>query len=916
MHPPKPASLARTATDREGARPGGLDEYRRKRDFGRTAEPSGDRRTREDTGDRRFVIQKHAASRLHFDLRLEQDGVLKSWAVPKGPSLEPGEKRLAVQVEDHPLEYADFEGVIPQGEYGGGTVMLWDEGRWHEADDGKAGEDRIDFVLEGRRLRGGWTLTRMSGRRSEGGKNWLLIKRHDDDAAPPDSAAPSEEDVSIASGRTMEQIAADPDARWTREGGREPRAASPHAAKDRDGPAGPDHGAHVPVEPPPGAREATLPREPKAQLATLAREAPAGDGWLHEIKFDGYRILARWDGEEVRLFSRNGKDWTDRFPEIAESLSRLPPVPALLDGEVVALESDGSSSFRRLQEALSEERTRGLVYQVFDLLHLRDHDLTRVPLEERKRTLHDLMATSEASGERVRYTDHIEGKGPAFLERACGMGLEGIISKRRDAPYAAGRNKGWLKAKCTRHRELVIGGYTDPAGSRTGFGALLLGAHDDDGRLVYVGKVGTGFDERRLLRLHEALVRIEVEASPFEPMPKGVGSVHWVRPVLVAEVEFTEWTGDGMLRHPTFRGLREDKEPTEIRLPSSDEHAARPESTRSRTARRAREGAAAASGGGAPGGASSARAAGGRRKRASKDEEEVAGVWLSSPHKVLYPEQNVSKLTLARYYEEVADRILPYVRNRPLSLVRCPQGFEKGCFYQKHPGEAMAKGVPRVLIDEKDGSAPYLYVRELPDLIALVQAGVLELHVWGSHVADVERPDLLVFDLDPGSDVPWEGLVRVARDLRDRLDDLGLSSFPRTTGGKGLHLVVPLEPKSDWEEAKAFARAVAQAHAHDDAKKVTINMAKSKRAGRIFLDYLRNGRGATAIASYSTRSREGAPVAVPVRWSEVGPQLSPDRYHVGNLRRRLSALRSDPWEGFEESRRPLSQDVLAAVGLR
>jgi bifunctional non-homologous end joining protein LigD len=893
-----------------------LDEYRKKRDFRRTPEPAGESRPARGSDEGLFVVQKHAAQSLHYDLRLEQDGVLRSWAVPKGPSLDPGEKRLAVQVEDHPLEYGEFEGVIPEGEYGGGTVMLWDRGRWRAR--GKTTDERLDFELEGSKLRGAWTLVRMSGPSAEEGRNWLLIKRSEDadgsgsrgkrrPASRPagngkGGNAGATWERSVSSGRTMRQIASDRDAIWTSEGLETSEKPRPPDAKSLK-----------------GSRVAKLPKELSPQLATLVDGAPDGDEWLHEIKFDGYRILARVESGVVQLLSRNGLDWTSRFPRIAELLENLASDTALLDGEVVSFESDGSTSFRGVQEALSEDRTERLVYQAFDLVHLGGRDLSRVPLLERKRALAGVLAASGFGGSgAVRYTDHLIGKGPGFFERACALGLEGIISKRLDGQYRPGRGKGWLKAKCTRHQELLIGGFSEPGGSRSGFGALLLGAYDQQGDLIYTGKVGTGFTDRQLQKIHAQLREVETAKSPFSPVPPGRG-VHWVRPVLVAEVEFTEWTRDGVLRHPTFRGLRDDREPEEIRLPSPREMQVEGVGGTGVPGGKAR----AESGSGSVAGsrADTSRATGGtkaprtgRKRSRAKEEIELAGVWLSSPEKVLYPEQGVTKLALANYYEDIAEWIMPYLENRPLALVRCPHGLSDDCFFQKHPTESLFKGMERIEIEESDGSAPYLYVRSLADIITLVQAGVLELHVWGSRVDDVEKPDILVFDLDPAPGVPWQELVRVARELRQRLQELGLESFVRTTGGKGLHLVVPLRRGVGWEEAKEFAQGVAVAHAQDDRSRLTTNMSKAKRKGRIFLDYLRNGRGATAIASYSSRAREGAPVAVPVRWDEVNGALRPDRYGVDNLRRRLAALRSDPWEGFDAARRPITKKMLAAVG--
>ena len=856
-----------------------LEEYRNKRDFRRTPEPTGrqGRRTSEETGV--FVVHKHAARRLHYDLRLEHDGVLESWAVPKGPSLEPGEKRLAVKVEDHPLEYGDFEGVIPEGEYGAGTVMLWDRGQWrarHRSD------RRLDFELAGHKLNGSWTLTRMSGR-ADGDHNWLLIRRRpsaDHAARAEAETAAMPEDASVATGRTMEQIAADRSRTWSATAERSSAPSKTHARKL------------------PGAAHTHLPARPRPQLASLAAAAPASSGWLHEIKFDGYRILARVDAGRVTLISRNGKDWTERFGEIVALLGGLPAETALLDGEVIALAANGASSFRQLQEALSTGRTAALIYQVFDLLHLDGYDISAVPQLERKQTLANLLERGGFVGSaRVRYTEHIDSKGREFYDHACRLGLEGIICKRASAGYAAGRNKHWLKVKCTRHEELVIGGYTAPGGSRSGFGALLLGGYADS-TLVYAGKVGTGFSDRQLRALHARLRALEVPQSPFAAPPASRG-VHWVKPELVAEVEFTEWTRDRLLRHPTFRGLREDKDPEEVRLPPTEIPLPAPVAAKATVEPKAR---------------SKPRSKPRYRSKSKSQSPRVAGVRLSNPERVLYPEQGITKLALAHYYEAIADWILPQLRGRPLSLLRCPQGRDQQCFFQKHPQQTMPADLPRVEIRDKSGKTTYLYVQTLADVIALVQMGTLELHVWGSRVPEVERPDLVVFDLDPAPDLAWAETLRAARTLRERLTTLGLESFVRTTGGKGLHVVTPLVPERGWDEVKAFAHGVARAHAHDEPQRFTLNMSKAKRQGRIFLDYLRNGRGATAIASYSTRAREGAPVATPVRWDELDAQLSSDRYAVANVRRRLAALRADPWADLESARRRLTRRMLEAVG--
>lgn len=838
-----------------------LREYQSKRDFGRTREPDG-KAGAATSAQPRFVIHKHAARRLHFDLRLEQGGVLKSWALPKGPSLKPGERRLAVQVEDHPLEYGDFEGVIPKGAYGGGTVMLWDRGHWAPVEKGKPKSGQIDFVLDGARLRGAWTLARMSGKANDGedGKNWLLIKRRD--AGSGKTEAPTADDISVLSGRTMARIAEDRDSVWTGDDG-ERRVDPPE------------------LQAPAGGVERKLPKRVRPQLATLVSNAPEGDDWLHEVKLDGYRLFARLENGRPQLLTRNDQDWTRRFPRLAEVLKELPVERAVLDGEAVVLGSDGISSFGRLQEALSAGRTDNVIYQAFDLLYLGSRDLTDVPLSERKQALAQLlMAAGLGDASAVRYSDHQQGRGPAFFAQACRMGLEGIICKRADSAYHSGRSKQWLKVKCSHADEFVVGGFTDPRGARRGFGSLLLGAYDADGRFRYSGRVGTGFSDRQLKALHDTLRGMEQDRSPFDDTVPDARGVHWVRPRMVVEIAFSQRTRDGRLRHPSFRGLREDRNAEEIRLPQA-RAAAKPS----------------------------------RPTRRNSGQARVAGVRLTHPQRVVYPELGLTKIELARWYEATQDWILPGLVDRPLALLRCLEGWNEKCFFQKHPREAIPDHVPRIAIAEKSGTRDYVYVRSVADLVALVQAGTMELHPWGSRIDRLEQPDRMVFDLDPGPDVPWSEVLRVARGLRARLDALGLASFVRTTGGKGLHLVVPLTRGADFDQVKAFAHAVSRQYERDEPRRLTTNMSKSKRHGRIFIDYLRNGRGATAIASYSVRARRGAPVAVPLRWEEFGPGLRSDRYTVRNLQRRLTALRADPWADFAAARRSLTGRMRRQVGL-
>jgi bifunctional non-homologous end joining protein LigD len=838
-----------------------LNEYQRKRDFRRTPEPytAAPAGAAAAVQPHLYVMHKHAARRLHFDLRMEQDGALRSWALPKGPPLGKGEKHLAVEVEDHPLAYAEFEGTIPKGEYGGGTVMLWDTGLWQQ--DGRNDDRQIDFILSGTKLKGAWTLVRMRDWDVHGkNKQWLLIKRSDH---PQRELHP--DDLSVASGRSMEEIAAN------KAQHDDTALPSPPIAKDFP---------HARRAPPP----ATLP----PQLATPVEGAPTGQAWLHEIKFDGYRIVAHIEQGKVKLVTRNGLDWTKRLRAQAKQLETLPCEQAILDGELVVLGAGGASSFRDLQEALSRKQTAQLVYQIFDLVYLDGYDLSALPLHVRKQALAQLLQAAGCEpGGILRYSDHIQGQGPAFFEQACSLGLEGIISKRADAPYRSGRGKLWLKVKCsTQHDEFVVGGYTPPAGARSGFGALLLGTFRD-GQLEYAGRLGTGFSNRQLEQLQAQLQKDEIANSPFAPSVAMPGSrgVHWIKPKLVVGVEYVERTRDGLLRQPTFVGIREDKEPEEVVSSGANLEEATPAST--------------------------ARP----MRHATVDAVEIAGIPLTHPERILYPEQGVTKLALARYYESIQEWVLPYLADRPLVMLRCPEDRE-ACFYQKHLGKSQARSVPRVAIKEGETVREYAYVRSLADIVALVQHGVLEFHIWGCRVQDIEHPDLLVFDLDPAPDVAWQEVLRTARELRERLQGLGLTAFPRTTGGKGLHLVVPLQPEADWETLKSFALAVSELHARDEPRLLTTNMSLAKRHGRIYLDYLRNTRGSTAIASYSPRARPGAPVAVPLRWDELGPAVRSDHYSVETLRRRLGALRADPWEGFFEAAVPLGAEMLKAVGVK
>jgi bifunctional non-homologous end joining protein LigD len=843
----------------------GLQKYRRKRDFHRTPEPAGAARSAQRS--RRYVIQKHAARRLHYDFRLEMDGVLKSWAVPKGPTLDPGEKRLAVHVEDHPIEYGGFEGVIPRGQYGAGKVLLWDRGTWQPEADPEAAyrKGHLRFRLAGRKLHGRWSLVRMGKPARDGKENWLLIKGRDAEARTGRAAEVTERETeSVESGREIEGIT------------------------ERAGSAGGQ---------PEGARRKAMPSMVKPQFATLVDSVPRGEGWLYEAKLDGYRMLCRVRGGRAQLFTRNANDWTARMKPLAEAAAELTVNEAWLDGEVVVVRPDGTTNFQDLQNAFERGSNAQIVYFLFDLLYLDGRDLTGTPLHERKRLLRGLLDGADG---RLRYSDHLEESGERFYEQACHRHLEGIIAKRRDDPYVGRRTRSWVKVKCRREQEFVIGGYTAPKGSRSGFGALLIGVHDKDGQLHYAGKVGTGFNDEVLRRLHKRLNSLETDKPPFANPPTGAEGhrAHWVKPTLVAEIAFAEWTGDGRVRQAAFNGLREDKPARaiirETAAPAPD---ARDKPRYARSMRRGKPVMPT-----------------GKTAETTDNGNSVAGVRLSHPDRVLFPDTGLTKLGLARYYESVAEWILPDLKNRPLTLVRCPRGAGQQCFYQKHLDEAAPDAVRQVKIRESKGTRLYAVAEDVGALVGLVQMGVLEFHGWQARADEIERPDRFILDLDPDPAVSWKRVVEAAQLAHALLDEIGLRSFLKTTGGKGLHVVVPIERRHGWDDVKGFAQAVAQHMAHAIPERFTANPLKQKRKGKIFVDYLRNGRGATAIVAYSTRARPGAPVAVPLAWEELSPHLKSDHFNVENVLDRLRRQRRDPWKGYGSVRQSLSADMKRRLG--
>ena len=878
-----------------------LKEYRHKRHFQKTTESEGGHPVK---GGRAYLIQKHDASHLHYDFRLELDGVLKSWAVPKGPSLDPGKKSLAVHVEDHPLDYGSFEGVIPQGEYGGGTVMLWDRGTWEP--EGDAAESyrrgKLVFRLDGERLKGRWALIRMGGKAGQDGKNWLLKKTDDDEArSGDDDDILAKMTTSVATGRTMDQIAAN--AKPVKKPTAKTRRSTVSSSSER-----PDRLIRKPkrthtLDPSSlkGATRAPMPTRIAPELPTLVNEVPRDPEWIYELKLDGYRIIGFVRDRKASLYTRRGLDWTHRFPTIAAALEKLGGGNVIVDGEIVVLRPDGTSDFQALQNVMRNGDDNSIVFFVFDLLYYHGHDLRQVALIERKHLLSQWL-DKQKSSDIIRYNDHISREGEQVFLIACHRGLEGIVAKRVDSPYVERRTADWVKVKCKKRQEFVIGGWTKPGGGRASLGALLVGYYRTPSELVYAGRVGTGFTQQSLRDLHKRLQPLEQKRSPFHEAPAGIaarGVIHWVKPKLVAEVAFAAWTADGLLRHASFQGIREDKAPTEItrEMPVDNRHRAVDTSANDEEAR----------------GEIMTPASTAKSKSRSHSGDLFAGIRLTHPDRVLFPDAKITKRDLAVYYAAVAPFLLPHVKGRPLSLVRCPNGASKACFYQRHLGESMPEAVRGIRIKEQAGMATYIAIDDLAGLISLVQMGVLEIHPWGSREDRLDRPDRLIFDIDPAEDLAWGDVVRAGRHVKDRLEDLGLSSFVRTTGGKGLHVVVPLVRRASWEELKDFAKSFADALVREKPKNYIAQSSKAKRAGKIYLDYLRNEQGATAVAAYSTRARPGACVATPLAWDELTPSLRPERFNTRTVPERLETMKQDPWHGFFEARQTITKGMLAQV---
>jgi len=904
-----------------------LSEYARKRHFDRTPEPSSvpsaktpharalkaargltgkqaakqaakqaGTQAAKHSGRHLFVVQKHAASHLHYDFRLELDGTLKSWAIPKGPSLDPSVKRLAVHVEDHPLDYADFEGVIPAGNYGAGEVIVWDHGTWESVGGDATGDfarGKLKFTLTGEKLAGGWTLVKSHMRGSGGGKEqdtWLLIKERDAQAREEGNFSVTEASPeSVISGAVLAADGgrpAKPGASAQSEPSKRPAAKKAAAGasqrKSTSQPASktakpavsrsPTQKARSAGAPGSNAVAASLPDSLTPQLATLVDHAPPSDDWSYEIKFDGYRLLARIDHgagkPTVRLFTRNGHDWSHKFPRVAQALAGLDLKSGWLDGEAVVLDSEGLPSFQALQAALDGAHP-DIVYYLFDMPYMNGWDLRATPLVERRALLKNVSQSDPNAVEHnpLRFSEDLHESAENLLRSACSMRLEGIIGKRCDSTYIAGRSSAWVKLKCRQRQEFVIAGYSEPAGKRSGFGALLLGVHDAQGELQYAGRVGTGFDQTLLDQIEQRLKKRSRSRSPFKIPPKERSRVpvHWVRPDLVAEIMFSEWTNEGLVRQASFVALREDKPAAQIvrEIPRDASAGEKPEAMSTQ----------------------------------DNAGDQVAGIAITHPDRVIDKAAHVDKIMLARYYDSVAERMLPHLADRPVALLRGMDGISGEQFFQKHEERMVIPHVARHP-DLDPGHAPLLTIDNVEALIGAVQMGTLEFHTWNGSIRNLEKPDRMIFDLDPDPKLAWARMVEAAMLLRTLLDELGLEAFIKTSGGKGFHVVVPLRRDAGWDPVKDFAHAISTHMATIFPKLFSAKMGPRNRIGKIFIDYLRNGRGASTVAAYSTRARPGLGVSVPVSWNEV-PQLeSADQWNVKTLATRLRQTPEDPWAAY------------------
>lgn len=909
------------------------------RDFAMTAEPRGSSTTKgKSEKGLPFVIQKHAATRLHYDFRLGWRGVLKSWAVTKGPSYVPADKRLAVEVEDHPIEYGGFEGSIPKGQYGGGTVMIWDTGTWEpvvDIDEGLS-KGNLKFNLNGTKMHGQWALVRMKGDRfgrSDGKPNWLLIKDRDQySRGPEDPAVVEESPNSAITGRSIDEIAGDDDHTWNSNRPEKtklpPNRSRLTALKERL--AGRQAAT---TERPAPDRESVLHDTPHEkmpgflapELASAADHPPEGDQWLHELKLDGYRIQVHIDGHgssrRVRLFTRRGLDWTRRMPAIAEAAAEVPVRSAILDGEVVVLTPEGNTSFAMLQAAFDEGAGHPLTYFGFDLLHIDGHNLRGLALDRRKTILEGLLQEHD-DHDTLRYSSHVRSHGAELFRQACSHGAEGIVSKLANAPWQPKRTHNWLKSKCVLSQEFVIAGYTPLSNNSYGIGALLLGYYQDR-RLIYAGRTGTGFNQKTHKLLRDRLEKLRQTKTALHQTPADARKdAIWVKPEMVVEVRFSNWTSDNLIRQAAFLGLREDKKPDEVvreeatHIPKSarQQREQEPEPSPAKSSSAKSSSHAATNSTSSKRTASTASAHHVAASSAKKGPSDVAGVRLTHPDKILDEQSRLTKLMLAEYYAAVADHLLPHIAERPLSIVRCPEGSGKPCFFQKHIGMGMPAGIDSVPVALKKGGPPekYLTVSKTEGLVGLAQMGVLELHPWGSRNDALETPDRIIIDLDPDPDLPWERVVDSAMEVRGLMSNLGLETFVKSTGGKGIHVVAPIAPEHEWPEVKEFAHHFVLMMERANAKLYLTKMTKSARTGRIFLDYLRNERGATAVAPYSPRARAGARVAVPLAWTEL-KHTDPKKFGAANFDEWKSRLKRDPWLEMDKVKQRLTKRAIAAV---
>jgi bifunctional non-homologous end joining protein LigD len=831
-----------------------LSLYRKKRDFSVTPEPSGEGAPPAGSG--RYLIQMHDARRLHFDLRLEADGVYKSWAVTRGPSLDPKDRRLAVEVEDHPIEYGTFEGTIPQGQYGGGTVMLWDRGHWIPEGDPAKGlkKGHLAFELKGERLKGAFDLVRMADRDEGKGKklrhNWLLIKKNDRWAKPGHGDAAIANATSVKTGRTMRQIAEGRGPTW--DSNRSAAAMKKNVAA---------------LEADARGKPGKLPAFIEPELTTLVDAPPGGTNWVHEVKFDGYRMGARIEDGTVKLITRSGLDWTRRFPTIAKALGKTKAKSAWLDGEVVVPDENGHSSFSSLQRALSDGDDEEMVFYLFDLPYLNGQDLRDLPLIQRKQILRDTLFAKKANGA-LAYSDHHEAEGADFFKAVCNMGLEGVVSKRKDSPYRAGRGRDWVKSKCVDRDEFVIGGYT-PSRAGRGVGSLLVG-HYKGKRLVYDGRAGTGFDAKEALALEKKLRGRKIEECPFEEMQRAYKArALWVKPELVAEIGHRGRSSDGLLRQASYQGLRGDKPAKQV--DRADRSAASHQS----------------------------------------GDATIAGIKITHPTRVIDPTSGKTKLDVARYYERVAETLLLDMADRPVAVVRNPDGITGQSFFQRHPQQTLAGRISAV--KDPEDKEQLLCVRNVRDVITLVQFGVLEIHPWQTHIDKLDKADRFILDLDPAPDVPFEAVTLAAKLVRRRLEELGLKSIVKTTGGKGLHVIVPLRPAATWQVAKGFAKAIADGLARDEPKIFLATASKAARKGRIYVDYLRNDRGSTAVGAYCLRARPGLPVAMPLDWRAVTESLVPADFNVETVSK---VTLPKEWRAAQSWRQGLDAKKLKTVGFK